>query len=139
MAMDIFEELRGLSFSPNQYVVVGSGIMAAKGIRNTNDLDIVVTPELFEKCKREGWEVKPWTKPGKEGKEWLKRGAVELYLEVNEGDINPTTEDLLKEAEFINGIPFNTLERLVEFKRAYGRPKDFEDIALIEKYLAEGK
>lgn len=133
--MNLFEEIRALHFPDGQYVIVGSGIMAAKGIREAHDLDIVVTPVLFEKCRDEGWEVRPWTKPGLEGKEWLKRGIVDLHLEVNSGTVRSTAEDLLREAEIINGIPFITLEQLAVFKRAYGRPKDFEDIKLIEAYL----
>lgn len=135
-SIDLFDKIRALTFPDGQYVIVGSGIMAAKGIREAHDLDIVVTPELFEKCRNEGWEVRPWTKPGMEGKEWLKKGNVDLHLEVSSGDVRSTAEDLLREAEIMNGIPFITLQQLIAFKRAYGRPKDFEDIKLIEEYLA---
>ncbi|MBC7836447.1 zinc ABC transporter substrate-binding protein [Acetobacteraceae bacterium] len=134
--MNIFQELEKLNFPPDQYIVVGGAVMAVHGLREANDLDIIVTPELFEKCKKEGWEVLPWTKPGNPGKVWLKKDSVELYEELNYNqEKNPTAKDLLQEAEIIQGIAFITLARLIDFKRVYGRPRDFEDIALMERYL----
>ncbi|HCC06123.1 TPA: zinc ABC transporter substrate-binding protein [Candidatus Nomurabacteria bacterium] len=133
--MDIFEEIKKLNFPKGEYIVVGSGIMKVKGIRDTNDLDIVVTPELFEKCKNDGWEINEWTKVGIEGKEWLKKGDVDVYAQLSRKNGSLSVEDLLKNSEEINGISFITLEALIDFKREYGRPKDFEDIKMIENYL----
>lgn len=134
--MDIFLELRKLDLPSNQYIVVGSGIMSAKGIRPTNDLDIVTTPEIFEKYKRKnGWELFDWTKPGITGKEWLRKDAVELYQQLSRKDGSLSVADLLEDSEIINGVPFISLERLIEFKQEYGRPKDFEDIQLIRDYV----
>lgn len=133
--IDVFKEVKALNFPVGEYIVVGSGIMAARGIRPAYDLDIVVTPKLFEQCRAEGWEVRPWTREGKIGKEWLKRGLVDILLEVNCGDANFSTEELLRDAEIIQDVPFISLERLVMFKKNYGRPRDFEDVALIEYYL----
>lgn len=134
--MDIFLEVKKLNFPPNQYIVVGSGIMAAKGIRETNDLDIIVTPELFEQCKKEGWETHPWTKKDIPGKEWLKRGDVELYEQLSRKTGGITAKKLLENAEVIQGIPFINLETFMDFKKEYGRPKDFEDIRLVKEYLS---
>lgn len=134
--MDVFTELDRLNLPHGQYVVVGSGIMAAKGIRPVNDLDIVVTPAVFEIFKElKGWELLPWTKEGIEGKEWLRNGEVEIYEQLSRKEGSLSVEDLLKDSEIINGVPFITLDKLVEFKRAYGRAKDFEDVCTIENYL----
>ncbi len=133
--MNIFEEIAKLNFPPDQYIVVGSGIMAAKGIREANDLDIVATPELFEKCKLEGWELHPWTKQGIPGKEWLKKGNVELYVQLSLKSGGVPAKELLKNAEIINGVPFITLEQHMEFKAEFGRPQDLADIEMIKKYL----
>ena len=133
--MDIFTKIKELGFPPDQYIVVGSGILAAKGIRKTNDLDIVVTPKLFDKCKSEGWEVLPWTKESIPGKNWLKRDEVEVYVQLSRKSGGISACELLENAEIIEDVPFVTLESLIDFKREYGRPKDFEDIRLIEEYL----
>jgi len=134
--MSIFERVRQLGFPIGEYVVVGSAIMEVCGIRKTNDLDIVVTPALFERCKQAGWSVQPWTKPGKKG-EWLKKDDCDILLDCSYGDAKFDASDLIREAEVYEGIPFMGLERLIVFKRAYGREKDAKDIDLIEKYLAK--
>lgn len=132
--MDIFSEVKNLNLPLGQYVVVGSGIMQALGIKEARDIDIVVIPELFEKCKQEGWEQISWTYPEKLGQIYLRKGFVELYLDVNCGSCNPTTEELIENAEIINGVPFIGLDQLISFKKAYGKEKDFADIKLIEEY-----
>ena len=137
--MDIFSEIRELNFPEGHYIVVGSGILAAKGIRETNDLDIVVTPELFEELKSEGWEVLPWTKESIPGKDWLKKENVEVYIQLSRKTGGIPASELLKDAEVIEDIPFITLESLIDFKREYGRPKDFEDIKTIEQYIERNK
>lgn len=135
--MNIFAEVKKLNFPSDQYIIVGSGIMAAKGIRETNDLDIIVTPWLFEKSISEGWEVHQWTKESIPGKDWLKRDNVELYIQLSRKTGGISAEELLKDAELIEDIPFISLETLIDFKREYGRSKDFEDIKRIEEYLSK--
>ncbi len=135
--MEIFSEIAKLNFPPDQYIVVGSGIMAVKGIREASDLDIIVTPELFEKCKAEGWEVHPWTKEGIPGKEWLKKGEIELYVQLSLKAGGVPAKELLKDAEIINGVPFITLEQHMKFKAEFGRPQDLADIETIKNYLAQ--
>lgn len=129
--MNIFNQIKKLNFPLGKYVVVGGAAMAARGIKNTRDIDIVVTPDLFEKCKREGW--RPKLKPN--GEIGLQKGIVEVYLDVNCGDFNPTTEYLIQSSEIINGILFLNLKNVIRFKKEYGKEKDARDIGLIEKYL----
>ncbi len=135
--MDIFAEIKELNFPPNEYIVVGSAIMVAMGIRKTNDLDIVVTPKLFEKCKKEGWEIRSWTKHGIPGKEWLKKGDIELYVQLSRKTGGISAKELLKNAVIVENIPFITLESLMDFKQEYGRPKDFDDIRMIREFLGK--
>lgn len=136
--MDIFREIKELNFSLGSYVVVGSGVLAAHGLRQARDLDVVVTPELYEKCENEGWQ-KQWHNTGeryalhKQGEDF----EVELYLDVNCGDARPTTNELIGRADVIKGVPFASLHDLLAFKKAYGRPQDLSDIKLIEAKLAE--
>lgn len=133
--VDIFEEIKKLNLPPEKFVVVGSGILSAKGIRPAYDLDLVVTQEVFDECVKRGWEVKPWTRTGRVGKSWLKKGNVEMMLELGLKDVIITTKELIQGGENINGIWFMGLAHLVQFKKEYARPKDFIDIALIEDFL----
>ncbi|MCE9643135.1 MAG: zinc ABC transporter substrate-binding protein [Candidatus Andersenbacteria bacterium] len=133
--MNIIQEIQNLNFSTEQYIVVGSGPMAVRGLKDSHDIDIVVTPELFEKCSQKGWEQMPWTYPGKEGQIYLKKGIVELYLDVNAGEFHPTFQELMSRADIIQDIPFASLEDIIQFKKAYNRPKHDADIEKIEEYL----
>lgn len=132
--MDIFSDVKSLGFPLKKYVVVGGGVLAAHGIRKTEDIDIVVTPELFEEIKRqEGWREDK--KPN--GEPCLCKNEYEVYLDVNCDSYQPTTEELIKRADIINGIPFISLNDLLLFKKGYSRPKDKPDIKLIKDALAE--
>lgn len=135
--MDIFEEVRKLGFSKGNYVVVGSGHLIALGLKEGRDVDIVVTKQLYEKCIKDGWEVLPWTYPGTEGQTYLRKGVVELYLNVSCGD-SPTSEELMQRAVFIKGIPFARLEDILKLKKEYvkTKPKHLSDIKTIQNYLS---
>lgn len=137
--MNVIEEVKKLDFPIGQYVIVGSGPMVIRGFKEAYDIDIVVTREFFEKCKANGWEVVPWTYPEKIGQIYLKQNNVELYLDVNCGDFNPTTEELIKRADIFEGIPFITLEDMLKFKKAYNREKHRKDIEITEMYLRKQK
>ena len=45
---DVITELSRLGLPPGHYVVVGGAALAVRGIRETDDIDLVVTTELFE-------------------------------------------------------------------------------------------
>jgi len=137
--MNIIEEIKKLDFPVGQYVIVGSGPMAVRGLKEAHDIDIVVTREFFEKCKASEWEVMLWTYPEKIGQIYLRKNNVELYLDVNCGDFNPTTEELIKRADLFEEIPFIALKDMLEFKKAYNREKHRKDIEIAETYLREQK
>ncbi len=137
--MDILKEIRKLDFPAEKYVVVGSGPLAVRGLKEARDIDIVVMEDLFERCISDGWDVLPWTYPEKIGHSYLKRGIVELYLDVNCGDMNPTAAELIGRAELIDDVPFITVADMIQFKRAYlhNNPKHEKDILVAEQYLME--
>ena len=139
--MNVIEEIKKLDLPTAEYVIIGGAVMAVHGIRDTDDIDIVVTPSLFQKYTQEGWELNPWTKTGKKGKDWLKKDKVEMYKEVIMSGNSVTLEELSKDIEIIDGVPFISLQKLVEFKteywQLYNRPKDVNDLALIEQFLSK--
>jgi hypothetical protein len=124
---DIISEIRALCLPLRQYVVVGGAAMAVRGIRETDDIDLVVTASLFEELERSGWDRKqrPNGKPG------LRLGRVEVYLDVNTSEFERSTLWLLDRAELVDGIPLVDLETLAGFKASYGRVKDVDDLALL--------
>lgn len=135
--MDIFEEVKKLNLPLGEYVVVGSGPMAARGIRDYKDIDILVTKNLYSKLIKQSWKTVEIN--GVNGKfEVLKNDKFEVDKKLWCGNYKPDTENLIKSAEIINGVPFLLLKELIKFKKALGREKDLKDIILIENYLNKG-
>lgn len=54
--MDIYKEIDQLDLPTGEYVVLGSGILGALGIRAIADVDLLVTPSLFARLRERGWE-----------------------------------------------------------------------------------
>jgi len=136
--VDIFEEVSKLNFPLGSYVVVGSGHLIALGLKEGKDVDIVVTPELFSKClHNQLWKQIPWTYPEKVGHIFLRRGVVELYLDVNCGSFNPSTDELIQRAKIIEGVAFASLEDVLKLKIEYSetKPKHLMDIKIIKEFL----
>ena len=125
----VLRELRALSLPEDQYIVVGGGVLALLELRDTEDIDLVVTESLFNQLHDQGW--RPKTRPN--GKPGLKRGVIEAYLDVNCETFERSTNWLLEHAQVVDGIPAIDLETLAGFKAGYGRPKDLLDLALLRE------
>jgi hypothetical protein len=129
--MNIFEKVKSLNLPPEQYVIIGSGIMDALGIRQAHDVDLAVLPELHQKM-REGGE---WVEEERFGRIFLTKDSIESNPELSWDQYPTTTEQAIATATIIEGIPFMNLQELIKFKLALGREKDFKDIELIKNYL----
>lgn len=130
----IVTEVLALELPLGQYVVIGSGTLSAYGIRKHNDIDLLVTEELYTTLKARGWkEHEP-----KPGFFVVKHGNAEASPDMATiNSYTPNGADLISSAEVICGVPFMPLPELIKFKRAMGREKDHADIALIEDYLSK--
>ena len=134
--LDHLTAIRSLEFPQGSYVVIGGSGLAVRGIRESDDIDMVVTPKLFKELQDKGW---PIDEPFKQ--KWnrlrLKREPFEIftdiYLERNRQFI--PADQLIKSSELIEGIPFLSLRDLLFYKTDNPRPKDVADIALIADYL----
>jgi len=130
---DVIRIVKSLGFPIGSYVVFSGSTLAVHGIRETSDVDIVCTPELFAQCKAEGWTEYPKS----DGSHYLKRADVELCTEVRCAGLLLTAEELIARAEVIDGIALASLEDVKAFKKAYGRAKDLMDLVFIDAYLAQ--
>ena len=130
----VIAAIRSLRLSATEYVVVGGAAMSARGIRDTNDIDLVVSPELFEQLARSGWipKLRPNGKPG------LRQGCIEAVLDVNTETFQRSTPWLIEHSEIIHGIPFVDLDTLTSWKRTYGRDKDIRDLNMLEAFRTQG-
>lgn len=126
----LIDQLKALDLPEGEFVVVGSAAMAARGIREAKDLDVLVSSKL--------WEVLARKYPvSQKACMYISVGDVEL---LGPGSMyrDPeiiTTDDVIGTAEIIDGIPYINLGILKRVKKWRADPKDFRDIELIDKYL----
>lgn len=70
--------------------------MDALGLRKATDIDISVTPELFEKLR--------------DVSEELKKKGIDIKPKLLDGNYPISTQELINSASVIEGIPFMNLE-----------------------------
>lgn len=117
------QELKDLGLPEDQYAVSGSGPLAVRGIRDVHDLDIIVKPELWEYLCRQY---------NKENDRLIKIGNIDIYREWK-----PYFRDvdaLISDADLIDEIRFIRFDDILKWKKAMNKPKDREDVRLIEEY-----
>lgn len=126
----IMDRIRALALPDDQYVVAGSGIMDALGLRESRDIDLIVSDDLFVELRSRGW--KRFT----EHEEYvLKYGDAEAWLTLPYEGKAMTANDLLSVSVQIEEVRFISPEFLRDWKQVKQRPKDIKDIALLEEYL----
>lgn len=135
--MNIKNEVEKLNFKSGQYALIGGAVLSLYGIRDTNDLDLVVLPEVCEELLKNGWkkeEMEP-------GRFVLRKNGVDIFnnLCIDKVFYDREAEDIIKDADVVDGIPVQNLYDLMSFKKFLGRPKDLHDIELIREFLAKSK
>ena len=126
---EIITKVKSLSFPDGSYVVFGSAPLAIAGLREANDIDFLVSNELFEVLKNKGWKE---LDKGKRDKP-LVYDIFEAHNNWNFSSYHPTLEQLLNSAAVVEGIPFASFDEVRKWKIASGRPKDLIDIQLIDR------
>jgi hypothetical protein len=130
---DILKKLVSLDLPTGTFAIFGSGPMAVRGLKQPNDLDVIVTKETYDAYKnKDGWVEKSFNNGEKY---YLEKDGIELW-----NDWGPGTWDLtqlIKTAETIDGLPYVTLDQVLLWKKINGRPKDLDDIKKIEMFLGK--
>lgn len=125
-------EFRALNLPDGEYAIYGSGPMAVRGIKSTEDLDVIVTEPLYQELKGKY--------PEDFAMDTIKRikiGEIEFYPACAWDPKMSGLEGAIERAELIDGLRFVLLEDLVRWKKEMARPKDFEHIKMIEHYLTQ--
>jgi hypothetical protein len=134
--MDIFTEIEKLNLPKGEFLVLGSGILGALGIREVGDVDLLVRTALFEKLQKEGWVYEVIEINGR-SRGMLSHNFFQAFKDFWwRGEILDADEGF-KRSETIKGINFISLEVLLEAKKEMKRGKDVQDVMLIEKYLQD--
>ena len=132
MINKFLKKLKELDLPKGKFAIFGSGPICIRGLRETGDLDVIVSEDIFNEFKNRS-DFKLEKK--KSGNEYLEKDNIELYRNWHPGKWD--IEKLIQEAEIIDGFPFVKLEEVLKWKKLKGREKDIKDIKLIEDYLAK--
>ena len=119
------QEILNLNLPKDSFIVVGSGILDALGIRDSNDIDMIVSQEDFELLGRSGWEQGTWF-----DQVTFKKGM----FDVGTHWMGKKLEGLIKNASTIDDVPYLSLDDLLVWKCKKSRPIDLLDVDLILAY-----
>ncbi|MCF7865337.1 MAG: hypothetical protein K9M11_02420 [Candidatus Pacebacteria bacterium] len=133
--MDIVSRVKVLNLPVGKYCVFGSGVLEIHGIRKAKDVDVLVTPDLYLELKKQGWKRK-WIFWRTFFCKAITNGSNEAFTNLHWGAFQPDTTELIKRAEFFDGIPFLRLEDLLAFLLYSPRKKDKDGVRRIEEYFA---
>ena len=128
---EIAKRTRELGLNVGEYALFGSVPLAAHGIRESQDIDMLVTHEVYQRLKGQGWEVEAFPN----GREMRKKHCFEAGEDWNYSIYNPDSARLIKEADIIEGVPVVRLEEALAWKKALRREKDLKDVELIEEFM----
>ena len=130
--MTIIQRIQALGLPPTDYIVFCSGVMDVLGLRRASDIDLVVSESLFEQLKAAGWTEGVSTL----GDRALIGDGVEAFLVWDNTTSEPNLAELKADEMVVDGIPFCTPQRVLNWKQRVSRPKDQQDIILLQKWLA---
>ncbi len=128
---DVIAKTKSLNLPRGSYIVYGSAPFAVLGIREVNDIDLLVSDELYEKLKKDGWK-KVIKGPNDEP---LTFDIYDAHRTWKFSGYAPSLPELLSRSFEVEGVPFASLEDVQKWKADWGREKDLEDIILIDNYL----
>ena len=130
---EILDAVRLLGLDPKDYIVIGSGILAALNLREVADVDLIVSEPVFRMFEQSGeWRRKNFD----DGTYYLVRDDYEVGLDWDSLGASPNLDELKEDQLVIDSIPFISISRLKSWKLKKGRQSDLKDIGLIDKYLA---
>jgi hypothetical protein len=129
----LLSELEKLNLPKNKFAITSSGPLGIRNIREINDLDIIVCPDLWDELSKK-------YKITKENDfESIYIGNIQV-LGKGSWFTDPTFGDVtfqINNADLFDGCRYVSIKTILEIKKRSVRVKDMNDVKLIEKYLSE--
>lgn len=134
--MNFKTNLEKIGLTPKNSVVIGSGILNVLGIRESEDIDLVVSEDAYARLNADGQFKKSET----HGREILVNDIFEIGREWGVLAKDWKFDDFMGQSTVIDGVRYVTLKFLLDVKRSWlrdenPRQKDLDDVKLIENYL----
>ena len=129
-----------INLNAGNAIVIGSGILEVLGIRDSGDIDIVVSNDIFENISANN----KFKKTKSYGDTVLTYNNLEVRKSWNVLGKQRNLKDLIQNSVVYDGVRYISLEFLLRVKKqwvaeANSRKKDLKDIKLIESYLSTKK
>ncbi len=131
--MTFVERVQALGFSANEYVVIGSGLLGALGLRTPQDIDLVVSAGLFKALRSSGM----YRLSQRHGEEVLETDDVEIWQTWGAGDESMSFAALYRGGVTVDGVRFCHPQTIIAKKQARHSEKDVKDIELLKAYLRD--
>ncbi len=133
---DFKKELIKVGLDSDNAVVIGSGILDALNLRESGDIDVVVTEEKYKEMA-DNYRFK---KKEKHGKELIADDLLEIQTSWTVAGKTWEFNDLLNRSTVIDNVRYNTVQFLLDAKRCWiasgnARQKDIDDVRLMEQYI----
>ncbi|MFZ1258495.1 MAG: SulP family inorganic anion transporter [Candidatus Saccharimonas sp.] len=124
----VAERVAALRLPPDNYVVVGGAVLEILHLRDSSDVDIVVTDQTYKTYRDE----KNWNEYTQEnGKKVLSRDGCNIMRSWN----GRSFKRLHRDAFEAQGVMVMGLSLLMDIKRQVGRKKDLSDNTLLRDYI----
>lgn len=136
MSESVIDRVAKLSLHPGGFIVAGSGILDVLNIRQANDVDVVVVQQIYDELLLDD---RTWHQETSDGVCRLVNAdnSVEVWSSWAAPKGRLIYEELLQNSELIDGLRFLSLDFVYTWKVWKNRPKDKNDVGLIEKYRKE--
>ncbi len=130
--MTIIERVKALGLPLDEIVVIGSGLLDALHLRESNDIDLVVSEALFIKLQ----STSGYTLSYLHGEQRLEKGDVEIWRTWGARE-DETYEMLQSEGVEVDGVRFCSPQIIIRHKQERQTPKDVRDTRLLREYLRD--
>jgi len=129
----LLSELEKLNLPKDKFAITSSGPIGIRNIREINDIDIIVSPDLWQDLSIKYKVVK------ENDLESIYIGNIQV---LGNGSLytNPKFGDVINQinnADIIDKYRYVKLNTILEVKKLMSRPKDINDVKLIEEYLKQ--
>jgi high affinity sulfate transporter 1 len=128
----VFEMVDHLKIPRTEYVIIGGAVLEALELRETGDIDLVVSDEVYDNYRDEqNWQEYVQDN----GKRILSRNGYNLM----HSWMGKSFSKLQKTKFELQGHSFMAIEELIDAKKRLARSKDLSDIELLEAYMKTKK
>ena len=129
--MKYLEELKKLNLPADKFAVFGSGHVGIRGLKESSDIDLIVTKDLWEELK----EKFPFAE-GRDDHLVLSENVDAFNRWLPEEDLW-NIDKLIDESDIIDRIRFVKLEEVLKWNKLRGKEKDIKDAKTIEEYISK--